>query len=312
MAIIKPTDASSAPVNGFQFDDLAAVGMAQIPAGNHAVGWYRVATIDRTNITNVPYVQIFMMTSGQYASGEPTEFALVITAPSQNNGQRTRVTELSSYIGGNYTRVRVGLDGTSNVVIDVYQANSASAQKGRQAFFIACTGGRLQCNQTAVSATTPTPLFIDYALQGAQTSGAVSIERKYPSGASTAGQYIVFARFPLGNSSSKAQASLLVGGGGNYASIKLGAFILDCGGKGTNTCQQTTLVSPGSATGMEFGSYTQDGYVYVGMKRPAYSSEFTVKVLNYATNVTSKYSPIELDTFYNSTTAPTGWTAATT
>lgn len=156
----------------------------------------------------------------------------------------------------------------------------------------------------------------DYSFTTAAPTGWTEVgfsgECRFPAGTSTAGTYIAFARFPLGASSAKAHTSLLVSGGGNYASIKLGAFILDCGGKGTNSCQQTTLVSPGTAVDMGFGSYIQDGYVYIGMKRPAYSSEFTVRVLNDAFNVAAITSNTELATFYNSTTMPTGWVAATT
>lgn len=314
MANIQLTDANSNQITSFQLGDFAAVGMIEIPTMyNPAVGWYRIADIDLNGLTNVPYTQVFIMTGGQYASGIPSEYAIVASLPGYGNSAHTRVVQLCGSGGniGNYSKIRFTASGTLRH-IEVYQTYEAVNSRGRQVFIVAATGGKLKPYKTPQLITTdPATIYATYTLQPIIGSGAISLERRYGVGGSTAGTYLVFARFPLGVSSSRAHISLMVCGGGNYSSVRLGTFILDCAGRSNNVCQQTTLVGAGSASGMEFGTYISDGYVYVGMKRPAYSSEFVVKILNQTSNASNSLTGVELDTYYESTTSPTGWTAAT-
>ena len=317
MAVISLQDAFGADANAIQFNLFSAVGSAVIPnIVNPPVGWYRIADIDKTGLTgtnSAPYNQIFIMTGGGYLSGIPTEYSLVASIPTNDNFGHVRITQLTGQGGnvGNYPKIRFTADGTVHH-IEVYQTYSSNSNRGKQVFWIGAIGGKLKTySPTAPITTDPATIYATYTTGSTAGNGVPTIEKTFAQGTGTAGYYYVFARFPLGSSSARAHASLMVCGGGNYAAAALGTFILDCTGKGSAFCRQKTLVSPGTAEGMEFGVYTQDGYVYVGMKRPAYSSAFNVKILNQDSNVAAKKTPVELEEFYNSTTAPTGWTAAT-
>ena len=317
MAVISLQDAFGADANAIQFNLFSAVGCAVIPnIVNPAVGWYRIADIDKTGLTYAnaaPYSHVFIMTGGYYANGIPSSYAIVASLAGHDQSARARITQLDGQGGdiGNYPKIRFSLDGTVNH-IEVYQTYAANSNRGKQVYWIGALGGKLKTySPTAPIATEPAGIMAAYTVGATAGNGVPSIERSFPVGAGTAGTYIVFARFPLGNSSARAHASLMVNGGGGYSSASLGTFVLDCTGRGSAFCRQKTLIPAGVGTGMEFGVYAQDGYVYVGMKRPAYSSDFTVQILNQASNVTAKKTPVELDTFYDDTTMPTGWTAAT-
>lgn len=317
MGVISLQDAFGADANAIQFNLFSAIGCAVIPnIVNPEVGWYRIADIDKTGLTganSAPYSHVFIMTGGNYAKGIPSSYAIVASIAGQDQSARARITQLDGQGGdvGNYPKIRFSWDGTVNH-IEVYQTYAANNNRGKQVYWIGALGGKLKTySPTAPIATEPAGIMAAYTVGATAGNGVPSIERSFPVGAGTAGTYIVFARFPLGSSSARAHASLMVCGGGNYAAAALGTFVLDCTGKGSAFCRQTTLVSAGSNAGMAFGVYTQDGYVYVGMKRPAYSSAFNVKILNQDSNVAAIKTPVELEEFYNSTTMPTGWTAAT-
>ena len=157
-----------------QLGDYVAVGQAMIPAlPNATVGWYRIASIDATGLATSAYKQIFVMSGGAYASGTPSEFAVVASLPTYSSNANARVTQLSGAIGGNYNRIRFGQDGYI-VHVEVYLATTGSGSRGSQVFTVMSIGGALTTfTPTAPISTTPANIIIDFPLQTTIT-GAVN------------------------------------------------------------------------------------------------------------------------------------------
>lgn len=176
MAVIQLTDFAANKVTALMFNDFVGIGSASIPQQTASpIGWYRIAEIDRTGLSNAPYPQIFLMTGGNYASGIPTMASLVASLPLYSSGSKARLTQLSG--GGdlpnNYTQIRFGGTGT-RFFIDVYQANSGSGARGKQEFFIAEVGGRLKTYSPYAVTDDPDTVYLTYTFK-TTTTGAVTV-----------------------------------------------------------------------------------------------------------------------------------------
>ena len=159
--------------NVLQLSDFVAVGEAHIPSlQNATIGWYRIADIVTTGLTNAPYKQIFIMTGGYYGTGIPTEFAIVASLPVYNNSANARLTQLSGAAGQNYTQIRFSSD-TGVMHIEVYQSQSGAGTRGPQHFLIGAVGGKLVTySPTAPISVSPTTVNLTYTIQ-TTTTGAV-------------------------------------------------------------------------------------------------------------------------------------------
>lgn len=159
--------------NVLQLSGNVAIGSARIPpiSSNAQIGWYRIADIDQTGVTNASYRQIFIMSGGRYSSYSPTEFALVASLPTFNSNSNIRVTQLSGHVGQTYTQIRFTSD-SAVMHIEMYLSRSGSGI-GNQEFFIASVGGTLKTYEpTEPISTTPATVNYTYSLQ-TTTSGAV-------------------------------------------------------------------------------------------------------------------------------------------
>lgn len=170
-------DATGDAVQALQLGSYASVGSTMIPnIINPAVGWYRIADIDKTG-GNSPYSVVFVMTGGQYLAGIPTEYALVATLPGFSSAANARVTQLAGTGGntGNYNRIRFTQDG--NIMhIEVYQTYSANSTRGKQVFWIGALGGELiTYSPTAPIAEEPATVLLTYSIKAQTASGIVSV-----------------------------------------------------------------------------------------------------------------------------------------
>lgn len=149
-----------------QITPFIAIGQARIPPlRNAVVGWYRIASIDIAGTPNTVYKQVFIMGSGAYSSGTPTVFSLVASLPTFDTYTHVRVSQLSGFVGQNYTRIRFVHDGNL-MHIDIYLATGGSGSRGAQVFHISSIGGKLITYEpTAPLDTEPTNVAIDYELQ---------------------------------------------------------------------------------------------------------------------------------------------------
>ncbi|MBR3238492.1 MAG: hypothetical protein IKF99_08660 [Oscillospiraceae bacterium] len=165
--------AKEAFTNVLQLSSFVAIGSAEIPGlPNATTGWYRIADIDKTGLTNAPYNQVLIMTGGYYGSGIPTEFVISASLPTYSNSANAKITQLGGVAGTNYTQIRFSSD-SGIMHIEVYLALGGTGTRGPQRFFIATVGGKLVTYApTEPISTSPATINATYTIQTVAT-GAV-------------------------------------------------------------------------------------------------------------------------------------------
>lgn len=124
--------------------------------------------------------------------------------------------------------------------------------------------------------------------------------------------YNAFARIKVAGNTGGANVSFLVAGVGRLATNSNGLFFVQvrfANGTVAHMRVNTLVESAGVNNTPTFGWWKDGDYVYIGVYHPNTTlSSFTATMLGY--NPESAFD-MRTGSFYNSSTAPTGWTAAT-
>lgn len=121
----------------------------------------------------------------------------------------------------------------------------------------------------------------------------------------TGARYTAFFRCAV---TGTAIIQILVAGVGRYDRGFPGLYFLNVLINSGVLTEVSGVALKASTTVPTFGYYLEDGYVYVGVYTPAGTANITATLLGYAPN--GETHP-KAQQFYQSATAPTGWTAIT-
>lgn len=120
-------------------------------------------------------------------------------------------------------------------------------------------------------------------------------------GTGTESKYCLFARTNSSNATDNCGATLLIAGGGNFGGTITGTWLVEITNRGSTPTMTVTTIQPNNNGTVVFGYRRNGSYFEFGMYTTEYRSLIYINEL--------KNTNVEIQTsFYDSTTAPSGWT----